>query len=121
MKKIISCLFCLLFAANCLAATEFCASALEWWLEKQNKFEGAQVCTQEIEAGSGQFVITKWVVKNIPQPSEDEIKQIIKDYKKYIKDKTDKESADKEVSIQKLKNLGLTEDEINAFLKHKPQ
>jgi len=67
-------------------SNEPCALALSWWLEKQGKLEGAEVGTRSIGKS---YKITSWEVQGVPKPTKQELKQIIKDYKKdFIKPKT---------------------------------
>ena len=63
-------------------STKFCAHALQWWLENwsesENYFEGAKICTKQV-GDTDQFVITKWEVDGVEQPTDEEINQIIAD------------------------------------------
>lgn len=50
-----------------------CAFALEWWLRGQNKFIGANIRT----VGN---VITYWSADGVPQPTDEQVNQIVENY-----------------------------------------
>ena len=83
--KIFIILFIILSVAQSLgAADKPSAIALEWWLRTQGKFDGAIVCTKEI---NGKFEIIEWKVLGVSQPTNAEVEKIIKDYEKTKSDK----------------------------------
>lgn len=88
-----------------------CAYALEWWLKEQGKFCNGAVGTQETEDG---FVITYWNA-DCPVPTEAEILQIISDYEADLIAKQQASEAAETNAINKLKALGLTDEEIAAI------
>ena len=62
-------------------STKSCAMAIQWWLQKQNKFNDVSVSTKQIDK-TDNFEIIKWIVPDIKQPTDDEINKIIDDYEK---------------------------------------
>lgn len=97
----------LLLSSTCFAYDKPIAAALENYLRDMNKFEGSSVSTKEED---GKWVITKWVVAGVSQPTEAELKDIVKDYSESAKEKNKKAAA------QRLKSLGFTKGEIGAIM-----
>ena len=57
---------------------EYCAYALEWYLRKKGKFDGASIRTRQLEDGS--FELFEWKVYGMEKPSDEEIKSIMVQY-----------------------------------------
>ncbi len=74
----------LLFSPIAHATTKPSAYALSWWVNEQGKAGTIRTAQKD-----GQYVITEWGVTGVPQPTDAEIVQIIKDYEKdYVPPKT---------------------------------
>ena len=57
---------------------KYCAYALEWYLRKLGKFEGASVRTKQLDDGS--YELFEWKVDGMEKPSEEDIKAIMVQY-----------------------------------------
>ena len=113
MKKFIFLIVCFsLFVSPLMASTEFSASALEWWLRSQGKFEGAAVSTQETKQGSREFEITHWAVSGVEKPTDEQVETIIDEYNDFLV--TDKQSKSNSVK-NVLTKLGLTKEEAKVI------
>ena len=85
--------------------TEFSAHALMWWLKGQDKFDGANVRTRQLEDGT--WEVFEWNANGVPQPSEAEINTIIANYNARTKEEwektTEEKLADLTAEVEKLK------------------
>lgn len=54
------------------------AYALQWYLRKQGKFDGASIRTRQKDDGS--FELFEWKVEGMEKPTENEIKSIMVQY-----------------------------------------
>ena len=118
MRKYIVLILILLYAAYSYADTRRpSAIAIEWWLRKQNKFEGAKINTKETP--DGKYKITNWEANGVSQPTDDDLEAIISDYEKYQKEQ---EKFKKEARIRvktKLKELGISQEDLDEVIKAK--
>jgi hypothetical protein len=98
-----------------------CAIALEWWLRKQGKFDGAKVATREIPEeynpgqfrGTGVYEITRWEVPGVPQPTPEETNNIIDEYESAKPVAAALKETEKSVILSK---LGITEIELKKVI-----
>lgn len=58
--------------------TKPCAVALEWWLRGQGKFAGANIQTRSDDGAV--YAITHWDANGVPQPTDDEVMDIVEQY-----------------------------------------
>ena len=57
---------------------DYFAYAIQWYLKKIGKFDGASVRTRQKEDGS--FELFEWKVDGMEKPSDEEIKSIMVQY-----------------------------------------
>ena len=57
---------------------EYFAYALQWYLQKQGKFDGASIRTRQL--ATGEFELFEWKVEGMEKPTENEIKSIMVQY-----------------------------------------
>lgn len=69
--------------------------ALEWWLRDQGKFKNGAVATRGGE-------ITDWNA-DIPQPTDQELLQIVSDFESHLVERSRGEKLEEDVVLQKLR------------------
>lgn len=107
------------------------AIALAWWVKKQGQplyrilvKEGDVVVvdtpTFQKIVGDGVAKIREWIADGIPQPTDDEVIQICKDYDAFVEqqklDEAAKVEEEKSKKAAVIAKLGLTEEEGKALL-----
>lgn len=91
--------------------TKFPAAALSWWLESQNKLNGAKVGTKEVSENV--WEISEWEVSELAKPTDAEVDTIITDYQTHLTNEKDARKTRKQAVRTK---LGLTKSELKALL-----
>lgn len=115
MRIFLSVMFLLIFSLPSYATiNKDCATAIEWWLKSQNKFEGAKISTKKNDDGT--FSITQWEAQDVPKPTDEEVNNIVEDYQVYQEGIDSQKEVLYQSGSNKLKALGFSDSEIQAFL-----